>query len=194
MKKLTKLLVVCLAMASMAVLAERSEQATKAPDGRGAKAAKRPHSRVRTELMAWAAKQDWFALSDTAEFGDLNRSEKAEKGLSFGYSTEFVDSKGKKHVLGIGLSKEPEQEAKRAKKKDLAEMCAQKNLMLHGNPVSTDASGTQNRSFSGTVSTTQVLSKTIVRPGTEEKWLLYVVRKAPTRKASAEKAQKKKDQ
>lgn len=38
MKKLTKLFMVCLAMASMAVLAERSGQGTKTPDGRGAKA------------------------------------------------------------------------------------------------------------------------------------------------------------
>lgn len=185
MKKLTKLFMVCVAMASMAVLAERSEQATKA---------KRPHSRGKTELMAWVDKQDWFALSDTAELGDSNRKMRIEKGKSFGYQTEFVSSKGKKCVLGVGLAKVPEQEAKRAMMKDLAEMAATRSLLLQVKPVSTDASGTQSRSVSGTMSTTQVLSKTIVRPGTEEKWLLYVVRKAPARKASAEKAQKKKDQ
>ncbi len=194
MKKLTKLFMVCLAMASMAVLAERSEQGTKAPDGRGAKAAKRPHSRVKKDFMAWAAKQDWFALSDSAEFGDSNRKMKAEKGMTFGYSTEFVDSKGKKYILGIGLAKDSEQEEKREKKKDMAEMSATKNLMLHGKTVSTDASGTQSRSFSGIVTNTaQILSTTIVKPGTEEKWLLSVCVKVRAGKNTTS-APKKKDQ
>ena len=195
MKRITKLLLVCLAMASMAVSAERSAQGAKAPDGRGAKAVKRPSSKVKKEFMAWADKQDWFALSDSAKFGDLNRSMKAKKGKTFGYSTVFVDSKGLKYILGVGLSKEPEQEEKKAKKKEMAEMCAESNLAQFGKSASADGSEKKTRTNHGDNYTPfTVLSKTILRPGTEEKWILCVVRKAPAGKGSAEKAQKKKDQ
>ncbi len=193
MKRITKLLIFCLAMASMAVLAEHTEQGTNAPDGIGAKAAKRSHSRVKKELQDWAAKQDWFALSDTAEFGDPNRKMKVEKGMTFGYSTEFVDSKGKKHILGVGLAKDPEQDVKREMKKNMAELSATKNLMMHGKPVSTNASGTQSRSFKGTANAAQVLSTTIVRPGTEEKWILCVCAKIRGGKKTTS-APKRKDQ
>ena len=94
--------------------------------------------------------------------------------MTFGYSVEFLDSKGKKHILGVGLSKDPEVAEKSARKKDMAEFWAQKNLMMHGKSVSTDAPGTQSRSVSGTMNTAQILSKTIVKPGTEEKWFLCV--------------------
>ena len=180
-----KLVIVFMTMTSMVAFAEHSDSAVKAhsptgkvaksPVGRVAKSPKRQQSRFSKEFSVWAAKQDWFALSAAAEFGDPNRDKKAEKGMSFGYSTEFVDSKGRKYILGIGLGKEPDKDVKKSRERDMVEMCATKNVMMHGKPVSTDASGSQSRSVSGTISgTTQLLCKTILKPGTEEKWILCV--------------------
>ena len=97
-------------------------------------------------------------------------------GRAFGYSIEFVDSKGAKHVLGIGLAKAPKMEAQADMKKEIAEMHAKSSIMMHGQKVSSDASGRKSRSFSGTLYAQTELSKTIMRPGTEEKWILCVCR------------------
>lgn len=176
-KKMIKLVVMSMAMISMVASAERmdSTEKAKASAGKTMKSPKRQQSRFDKEFSAWAAKQDWFALSAAAEFGDLNRDKLAEKGMTFGYSVEFVDSKGAKHILGIGLGKEPEQEEKRARTKGIVEMCAKKNFAMHGKPVSTDASGIQSRSVSGIFrGTMRLLCETILKPGTEEKWILFV--------------------
>ncbi len=172
-----KLVVLSMAMTSMVALAECSDSEAKAnaPGGNLAKSPQRQQSDFRREFLAWAATQDWFALGATAEFGDLHRGKMAEKGMSFGYSIEFVDSKGMKHILGVGLGKEPKQVAKRSATMAVVEMCATKNIMMHGKSVSTDASGLQSRSVSGIVSgKTCLLRKTILKPGTEEKWILCV--------------------
>lgn len=190
MKKraMIKFVVAILAVAPMVALSEGAASSLKSSNGEEAKAHRRKPSALKKEFMGWAAKQDWFALSAKAEFGDMNRGKMLENGRTFGYSTEFVDSKGRKHVLGIGLAKEPEQEEKRVEKKKMAAMCAKKNLAMHGMPVSTDASGKQTRSFTGAVSgSATVLSKTILRPGTEEKWILCVVRKESTGHAQKKK-------
>ena len=172
-----KFVVGFLVIAPMVALPETSETASKSTSGEIVKQHKRKPSAFKKEFMEWAAKQDWFALSDTAEFGDPNRKKKAEKGMSFGYSVEFLDSKGRRFILGVGLAKEPEVAAKKEMKRDMAEMSATKNLMMHGIPVTTDASGKQSRSVSGTVNTAQILSTTIVKPETEEKWFLCVCTK-----------------
>ena len=169
-----KFVVAVLAMAPMVALPETSGGVSKSTSGEIDKQQKRKPSVFKKEFMEWADKQDWFALSDAAEFGDQGRKKKKEKGLSFGYSVEFLDSKGKKHILGVGLAKEPEVAAKRAMKKNMAEMCATRSILMHGKKASTDASGKQSRSVSGTMNTVQILSKTIVKPGTEEKWILCV--------------------
>lgn len=176
-KTMIKLVIMSMTMVSMVAFAERSDSVmnANAPTVRAAKSFMRQQSDFSKEFLAWAAKQDWFALSATAEFGDLNRSKMAEKGLSFGYSIEFVDAKGVKHILGIGLGKEPEQREKRSIKRGVVEMCATRNLMMHGKPVSTDASGVQSRSVNGIIrGKTCLLRKTILKPGTEEKWMLCV--------------------
>lgn len=176
-RAMVKFVVAFLAIAPMIAFPETSGGASKSTSGEMTKQHKRKPSVFKKEFLAWADKQDWFALSDTAEFGDPNRKMKAEKGMSFGYSTEFVDSKGRKFILGVGLAKEPKLAEKRAMKKDMAEMCATKSIMMHGKTVSTDVSGTQSRSVSGTVNTAQILSTTIVKSGTEEKWILCVCTK-----------------
>ena len=188
-----KLAVIFLAVAPMVALSVDADSSLKSSNGEVVKAYKRKPSAFKKEFMEWAAKQDWFALSAKAEFGDFNREKLAEKGMTFGYSTEFVDSKGKKHILGVGLAKDPAQEVKREMKKNMADMSAKKNLMMYGKPVSTDASGKQSRSFSGTVNATQVLSTTIVKPGTEEKWILCVCAKIRGGKKTTS-APKRKDQ
>ena len=172
-----KFAVAFMAIAPMIVFPETSRDASKSTSGEMTKQHKRKPSVFKKEFLAWADKQDWFALSDTAEFGDPNRKKKAENGMSFGYSVEFLDSKGRRFILGVGLAKEPEVAAKKEMKRDMAEMSATKNLMMHGIPVTTDASGKQSRSVSGTVNTAQILSTTIVKPETEEKWFLCVCTK-----------------
>lgn len=174
-KTMCKLVIVSITMVSMVAFAESLDSAVN-PKAQASKVVKSPkqQSRFSKEFSAWAAKQDWFALSDKAEFGDFNREKCVEKGMTFGYSVEFVDSKGKKHILGIGLAKEPVQDAKSVMKRRMAEMHAQKSIMMHGKSASTDASGGKSISVSGTLRAPVVLSKTIVRPGTEEKWILCV--------------------
>lgn len=172
-----------LLMASIVALAGSSDSAVnaKAPASKVVKSHKRQQSRFSKEFSDWAAKQDWFALSDKAEFGDLNRGKCVEKGMTFGYSVEFVDSRGKKHILGIGLGTEPEQEEKRSRKRHMVEMCASKNIMMHGKPVLTGASGVQRRCASGTISgMTCLLCKTILRSGTDQKWILCVCTGKPS--------------
>lgn len=176
-KTMSKLAIVTMVMVVAVAYAERSDSAmVKASDGMFAKTHKRQQSLFRKEFPPWAAKQDWFALSKTAEFGDMNREKCVDKGMTFGYSVEFEDSKGVKYILGIGLAREPEDDEKMEMKKHLAQMCAQKNVMMHGQKVSSDASGRKSRSFSGTLYAQSELSKTIMRPGTEEKWILCVCR------------------
>ena len=172
-----KFVIVFLALAPMVALPETSRAVSKSKSGENPTQHKRKPSVFKKEFLAWAEKQDWFALSDAAEFGDSNRKKRAEKGMSFGYSVEFIDSKGKKFILGVGLAKEPEVAEKRAMKKDMAEMHATKSIMMHGKTASTDASGKQSLSVSGTVNSAQILSRTIVKPGTEEKWILCVCAK-----------------
>ena len=173
----TILVIVSIVMTALAAFSESTDSAVKAkvPVGKVLKSPKRQQSRFSKEFSAWAAKQDWFALSTKAEFGDFNRDKMAEKGMTFGFSTEFVDSEGKKHILGIGLAKEPAQAAKMEMERSIAEMHAQKSIMMHGKTPSTDASGRKSLSVSGTLRASAVLSKTILRPGTEEKWILCVV-------------------
>lgn len=175
-RAIIKLVIVPMTMTSMVAFAERSDSAVNAitPATNIVKSPRQQQSLFSKEFSAWAAKQDWFALSDKAEFGDFNRGKCVEKGMTFGYSVEFVDSKGKKHILGIGLAKEPVQGAKREMKRKMAEMHAQKGIMMHGKTASTDASGRKSLSVSGTLRASAVLSKSIVRPGTEEKWILCV--------------------
>ena len=170
-------IVVCLMMVPMVVLSAPSISVTNSPNVKMSKLQQSSGGRSSTfkaEFTAWADKQDWFALSDKAEFGDLNRGKCAEKGRTFGYSVEFVDSKGKKHILGIGLAKESVQGEMREMKRNMAAMHAQESIMMHGKSATADASGRKSLSVSGTLRASAVLSETIVRPGTEEKWFLCV--------------------
>lgn len=180
-KEITDWAAVCMMLAPMAMLAAPSAVAPSTPSAKISKLQmQKPSygksSTFNSEFTAWADKQDWFALSNTAEFGDFNREESVKIGRAFGYSIEFVDSNGTKHVLGIGLAKAPKMEAQADMKKDIAEMHAKSSIMMHGQKVSSDASGRKSRSFSGTLYAQTELSKTIMRPGTEEKWILCVCR------------------
>ena len=178
LSEMHKWAVVCLALVPALVLSALPNAEPKSPRAAFYKPQKRSKSSAfKTEFMAWAAKQDWFTLSKSAKFGDFDREKSAEIGRTFGYSVEFVDSKGTEHILGIGLAKEPKMEDAKEMKRDMAEMSAKSSIMTHGKAVPKDASGRQSQSFNGTLQAQTVLSKTIVRPGTEEKWILCVCAK-----------------
>ena len=97
---------------------------------------------------------------------------------------ECSDSAMKANAPGGNLAKYPQRQqsdfrkeflAKRSATMAVVEMCATKNIMMHGKSASTDASGVQSRSVSGIISgKTCLLRKTILKPGTEEKWILCV--------------------
>ena len=74
---LRTMIVAYVMLASMVALSALSDPPSKSLCDAIAKSQKSEPSAFGKEFRAWADKQDWFELSDKAEFGDMNRRREA---------------------------------------------------------------------------------------------------------------------